>query len=92
MEPGMPTATATFTVPHGKATRRAARRAVLCTWGDCRRIEPGEVYVEMVTYPGHESGYADYAGKPVRMACCVECCRNGVFDRKPLAQLVSDLL
>ena len=50
-----------------------ARRARKPHWGCCRVIKPGELYVEHTEFPGGESGYADTAGHPVRMAECREC-------------------
>ena len=53
--------------------RRVARKAHACGWGTCRTIQPGEVYLEHVEYPGGEAGYADAAGHPVRLAECPDC-------------------
>ena len=50
-----------------------ARTRHQCKWGDCRTIEPGERYVVAVEYPGGDTGYADTAGHPVRMAICSDC-------------------
>lgn len=57
------------------ARRRLARKAHTCSWGSCRAIAPGEVYLEHTSYPGpgDEAGYATGAGHPVRIAECSEC-------------------
>lgn len=61
--------------------RRVARKAHLCQWGDCRRIEPGEVYVSSVCFPnGDDAGYAKAAGHPVRMALCAKCALRYGYD------------
>ncbi len=53
--------------------RRVARKTHLCSWGDCRSIQQGEVYLVHTSFPGHDAGYADAAGHPVRIAECSEC-------------------
>jgi hypothetical protein len=37
------------------------------------QIKPGDLYIEHTEFPGGESGYADAAGHPVRMAECRDC-------------------
>lgn len=51
--------------------RRVARKEHHCT--HCRVIEPGETYLECTEFPGADAGYADTAGRPVRMAECADC-------------------
>jgi hypothetical protein len=63
-----------------KVRRRVARKQHLCQWGDCRRINPGDVYVESTSFPGHDSGYATSAGHPVRMALCARCALGYGYD------------
>lgn len=56
------------------ARRRVARKPHPCSWGDCRTITPGEVYIEHTEYPGGDyTEYADTAGHPVRIAECADC-------------------
>jgi hypothetical protein len=48
-------------------------------------IQPGELYLVHTQFPGgDDSGYADAAGHPVRMAECRACAerygRGGLFD------------
>jgi hypothetical protein len=62
------------------ATRRVAKKQHRCQWGDCRMIQIGDVYVESKTFPGHDSGYADAAGHPVRMAFCARCALRFGYD------------
>lgn len=52
-----------------------ARRARKRTWcGSCSgAIQPGAVYLEGKEFPGGELGFADYAGRPVRLIECREC-------------------
>lgn len=74
------------------ARRRVARKAHLGCGGYCPTIQPGEVYLEVVEFPGGESGYATSAGHPVRMAVCAPCAlRNGsgilLLDPIPYDQL-----
>lgn len=60
------------------ARRRVARKQHPGCGGYCPTIQPGEVYLEVTEFPGGESGYADAAGRPVRMAVCAPCAmRNG---------------
>jgi hypothetical protein len=57
-------------------TRSRVRRAVkphLACGGYCPTIQPGELYIEHTEFPGGESGFADAAGHPVRMAECRAC-------------------
>ncbi|MCZ4557933.1 hypothetical protein O4215_20440 [Rhodococcus maanshanensis] len=65
-----------------KTRRRVARKARLACGGYCRRIQPGEVYLEHTEFPGGDAGYADAAGHPVRMAECADCARR--YGRGPL--------
>lgn len=60
---------------HANVTSRVrrARKMRLCDAYPGRPIRPGELYVEHTEYPGGESGYADSAGHPVRMAECRDC-------------------
>jgi len=53
--------------------RRVARKPRAACGGYCTPITPGEVYLEVVEFPGGESGYATSAGRPVRMAVCAPC-------------------
>lgn len=53
-------------------TRMRVRRARRVRYG-CHLIQPGEVYIEHIEFPGGESGYADSAGHPVRMYECATC-------------------
>ncbi|WP_301119839.1 hypothetical protein [Mycolicibacterium fortuitum] len=39
----------------------------------CHPIRAGELYIEHTEFPGGDSGYADAAGHPVRMAECRQC-------------------
>jgi hypothetical protein len=48
----------------------------------CKQIQPGDLYIEWTEFPGGESGYADGAGHPVRMAECRECAER--YGRGPL--------
>jgi hypothetical protein len=50
--------------------RRMARKTHTACWDDCPPIKPGEVYLEVVEYPGGDSGYATAAKRPVRMRVC----------------------
>lgn len=50
---------------------RRARKPRQC--GCDRRIPSGEQYLEHKEFPGGESGYADAAGHPVRIAECYRC-------------------
>lgn len=52
--------------------RRVSRKYRTCGPHDCV-IAPGDVYLEHTTFPGHDSGYATAAGRPVRMAECAWC-------------------
>ena len=71
--------------------RRMARTAHPACGGYCPTIQPGEVYLEVVEFPGGESGYATSAGHPVRMAVCARCaCASGnghLLGDMPLDQL-----
>ena len=61
--------------------RRVARKAWPGCGGYCRTIQPGEVYLEVTELPGGESGFADSAGRPVRMAVCAPCAmRHGDYQ------------
>lgn len=55
--------------------RRVARKDRFCgrltDW--CLPIRRGDVYLESTEFPGGDSGYADTAGRPVRMAVCAPC-------------------
>ena len=53
--------------------RRVARKVHAACGGCCPPIQPGEVYLEAVEFPGGESGYATTAGHPVRMRVCAGC-------------------
>ena len=60
------------------AERRVARHVRICGASasyciGAGRIQPGEVSLMHTEFPGGESGYADAAGRPVRMAECVAC-------------------
>ncbi len=58
--------------------RRMARKMHPACGGYCPPIRPGDVYLEVTELPGGESGYADSAGHPVRMAVCASCaCTHG---------------
>lgn len=59
-----------------KITRRRARRAHPCCWGDCRTITPGETYLLHKAFPGDEAGYATNAGHPVTIAECSDCAKR----------------
>lgn len=52
---------------------RRARKAHVACGGYCTPIRPGELYIVHTEFPGGESGYADGAGHPVRMAECRAC-------------------
>lgn len=54
------------------STISKVRRASKARTG-CHPIQRGELYVEHTEFPGGESGYADAAGHPVRMAECRAC-------------------
>lgn len=57
----------------------------------CHVIQPGDLYIEHVEFPGGESGYADSAGHPVRMAECRDCAeRYGRGDLIQARDAVSD--
>ena len=43
-----------------------ARKVHVCAWCD-GRIDVGELHIIATEFPGGEAGYADYAGRPVRM-------------------------
>lgn len=58
--------------------RRARKVHLSC----CKAIQPGDLYIEHTEFPGGESGYADGAGHPVRMAECRTCAER--YGRKPL--------
>jgi len=58
------------------AERRVARKPHRCGkswWNEGHPIRPGETYLLHTELPGGESGYADAAGHPVRMAECGDC-------------------
>lgn len=69
-----------FVTPHNtRVVRRVARKLHRCSesgWSEGHPIKRGEVYLEWTEFPGGESGYADHAGHPVRMAECAECARR----------------
>lgn len=44
------------------------------------QIKPGDKYILATEYPGGQSGYADDAGRPVRMRICAACVRDGQPD------------
>lgn len=52
---------------------RRARKTHIACFGQCPPIQPGEVYLEHKEFPGADSGTADAAGHPVRMAECRAC-------------------
>lgn len=54
---------------------RIARRTYTCGWGDKHpeKIKPGDRYVLMRIFPGHESGMADDSGKPLDLRLCSTC-------------------
>ncbi|MFE2996848.1 hypothetical protein ACFXG4_17755 [Nocardia sp. NPDC059246] len=56
---------------------RRARKLQTCSCD--RRIKPGEQYLEHKEFPSGESGYADAAGHPVRLAECYRCGRESLF-------------
>lgn len=63
---------------------RRARRHRLCDSHDCA-IGRGDYYLVHVEFPGGESGFADAAGQPVRMAECRVCAeRYGRGDLFPV--------
>jgi hypothetical protein len=69
--------------------RRVARKPHPGCWGDCPTIEPGDVYLESVTFPGHDSGYATHTGHPERMCVCAvhaELFNSGCLDPLSLEQ------
>jgi hypothetical protein len=55
--------------------RRRARTSHPCSWGACRTITPGELYLVHTAYPGpgDDAGWATAAGCPVRLAECSDC-------------------
>lgn len=55
------------------ARRRVARKPHPCSFGACRTIQPGETYLVHTAFPGHDAGYADAAGHPVRVFECSDC-------------------
>lgn len=56
--------------------RRTARKPHECGCGET--VPPGDVYLVHTTYPGADSGFADAAGRPVRLKECAMCaCRYG---------------
>ncbi len=61
---------------------RKSRKPRKCSCGN--RIGIGDMYVEHTTFPGDDSGYADDAGHPVRIAECRPCAerygRSVLFD------------
>lgn len=63
---------------------RRARKTHPGCGGYCKPIQPGELYIEHTEFPGGDSGYADGAGHPVRMAECSACAerygRGHLFD------------
>lgn len=61
--------------------RRVARKTHAACGGYCPPILPGDVYMELTELPGGESGHADSAGHPVRMAVCASCaCKHGDYQ------------
>lgn len=66
--------------------RRRARKRHYC--GGCARnaIRPGDIYLMHTEFPGGESGYADAAERPVRMAECASCA-----DRYERTDLLGDV-
>lgn len=71
--------------------RRIARKPHRC-WdgGGCLAILPGDAYLLHTSFPGDDSGYADTAGHPVRMAECAAHAaryqRDHLLDPMPAAQ------
>jgi hypothetical protein len=61
-----------------KSRVRRARRPRL----GCHPVRPGELSIEHTEFPGGDSGYADSAGHPVRMAECRSCAER--YGRGPL--------
>lgn len=68
-----------------------ARKSRTCDSAGCvERIEPGDQYLLAKEYPGGESGYADAAGKPIRLHLCRKCAPH-VFGTGNLdAEAVTD--
>lgn len=66
--------------------KRARKTHVACG-GYCKPIHPGDLYVEHTAFPGGDSGYADGAGHPVRMAECRSCA-----ERYGRGHLIEDYL
>ena len=64
------------------ATPRTARKSHACITCDQRVIRRGDSYLELVEFPGGDSGYADSAGHPVRAAECSPCARK--YGRGPI--------
>ncbi len=71
-------------------TRRIARKTYPACGGYCRPINPGDVYLEVVEFPGEFNG----GTAPVRMRVCAECTlRRGhghIIDPIPDRQYGSD--
>jgi hypothetical protein len=61
------------TLPMNLSRARRARKTHSACGGHCKPIQPGDIYLEHVEFPGGDSGYADTAGHPVRMAECRSC-------------------
>ena len=59
---------------------RTARKPHSCI--NSHRIAPGEVYLEHKEFPGADTGYADTAGHPVRMAECSACASRRIQDNE----------
>jgi hypothetical protein len=68
------------------AQRRIAARRHRCECG--KGIAPGDVYVEHKSFPGHDSGYATSAGRPVRAKECAECAAR--YGREHLLEPVPE--
>ncbi|MFV8173774.1 hypothetical protein [Mycolicibacterium peregrinum] len=63
-------------------TTMRVRRARKARRGCCGPIQPGEFYIEHTEFPGGESGYANAAGHPVRLAENRACAER--YGRGPL--------
>lgn len=72
---------------HDPKTRyeiRRARSERLCEGHRCTVIiPPGQNYLVCTEYPGGESGYADAAGHPVRLAVCPDCAPRWTHSAMP---------
>lgn len=63
-------------------------------WADCadyHRINPGDYYLQSTEFPGGDLGFADMAGRPVRLRECRACAerygRSGLFPTSSLPGL-----